>query len=253
MTVHVVIGPPAAGKSTWARTHATPTDVIIDFDLIALALSAPDPTRHPHDHSGHVRTVTKAARAAAIEAAFKLNGCDVYLIHSTPSAARLAEYRRRGAQVHTIDPGRDVVLERIKRERPALMATVARRWYASGGPPPAGTTPAVPARHSRSKRTGGDRRSTTAKGLGWPHQQQVARLKARHRDGAPCPLCGLPMYLADSLDADHTTPRSLGGTVADRLTHARCNRSRGNGTRTPGASRLSVSEPPRHPKTTREW
>jgi hypothetical protein len=29
-----------------------------------------------------------------------------------------------------------------------------------------------------------------------------------------------------SLDADHTLPRAQGGTVADRLLHARCNRGR---------------------------
>lgn len=33
------------------------------------------------------------------------------------------------------------------------------------------------------------------------------------------------------LEADHTLARSLGGTRADRLLLATCNRSRGNGTR----------------------
>lgn len=33
------------------------------------------------------------------------------------------------------------------------------------------------------------------------------------------------------LEADHTIARSLGGTTADRLMLATCNRSRGNGTR----------------------
>jgi len=33
------------------------------------------------------------------------------------------------------------------------------------------------------------------------------------------------------LEADHSNARSLGGTLADRLMLATCNRSRGNGTR----------------------
>ncbi len=73
----------------------------------------------------------------------------------------------------------------------------------------------------------------------------------RHVDGAPCPcqpgcgpacLCvgtgGLPMYRDPrlnpdglALDADHSTPRAFGGTHADRLLFATCNRSRGDGTR----------------------
>jgi hypothetical protein len=52
------------------------------------------------------------------------------------------------------------------------------------------------------------------------------------------------------LEADHTTPRSLGGTVADRLLLAVCNRSRGNGTRLP-AQRPA---PPAQPQpASRDW
>jgi hypothetical protein len=47
--VTVLIGPPAAGKSTYARTHAQPDDIVIDLDAIARALMptpppAPTPT-----------------------------------------------------------------------------------------------------------------------------------------------------------------------------------------------------------------
>lgn len=92
------------------------------------------------------------------------------------------------------------------------------------------------------------------RGLGWAHQQQRRRLLARHRDGTPCPCLdddtcgpacpcrpagvGLPMHRkaernADGmpLEADHTLARSQGGTLADRLMLATCNRSRGDGTR----------------------
>lgn len=81
-------------------------------------------------------------------------------------------------------------------------------------------------------------RTTTERGLGWAHQQAREALVAKHVDGSPCQLCGLPMYLSPALnpdglglDADHTNPRSLGGQLPDRLTHASCNRSRGNGSK----------------------
>ncbi len=73
--------------------------------------------------------------------------------------------------------------------------------------------------------------TTTARGLGHEHQKRRAKLLRSHIDGTPCAWCGEPMYLAQDLDADHSVPRALGGTHADRLLHAACNRSRGDGTR----------------------
>ena len=98
------------------------------------------------------------------------------------------------------------------------------------------------------------RKTTTEKGLGWRHQQDKAALLRNHIDGTPCPCLGLddcgpsclcrphgvgqPMYRDAArnpdgmpLEADHTTARSQGGTRADRLLLATCNRSRGDGTR----------------------
>jgi hypothetical protein len=109
------------------------------------------------------------------------------------------------------------------------------------------------------------------RGLGWKHQQHRASLLRQHHDGTPCPCtdcgpgcpcraarlplgAGHPMYRDPALnvdgmplEADHgDLARSLGGTQADRLLIATCNRSRGNGTRaaTPG-------EP--QPRWSRQW
>lgn len=97
-------------------------------------------------------------------------------------------------------------------------------------------------------------RTTTQRGLGWTHQKRREQLLRNHTDGTPCPcqpgcgpgcICrgtnGLPMYRDPArnpdrmpLEADHTLARSLGGTTADRLLLATCNRSRGDGTRNVG-------------------
>lgn len=80
------------------------------------------------------------------------------------------------------------------------------------------------------------RKSTTARGLGWNHQQNAARLHRTHTDGTPCWWCGKPMYRDPqrnwdhhTLAADHTIARAHGGTRADRLLHATCNKQRGDG------------------------
>lgn len=213
MTLHVVTGPPAAGKSTFVREHAQPGDIRIDFDVLANTLAGLPPGNH--EHTPTIKAITKAARAAAIDTAIKHAGTvDVWVIHSTPSGDTLDNYRRAGAEIHVVDPGRDLVMNRIKKTRPSHMHAVAARWYEANG--------------QTTKRR---RPTTTEKGLGWNHQKQRERLLRMHRDGDACWWCGEPMYRSQSLDADHEDARVNGGAVATRLLHSSCNRSRKDGAR----------------------
>lgn len=78
------------------------------------------------------------------------------------------------------------------------------------------------------------RGKTHLSGLGWRHQQQVRELKRLHIEGTPCWWCGEPMFLAQGLHGDHSTPRAVGGPhqLADRLLHGGgCNEERGDGSR----------------------
>lgn len=213
--VHVVIGPPAAGKSTFVREHAGPGDVVVDFDLLANALSNQDAANH--DHSKDVKMVTKAARAAAVAKACSM-GVATWMIHSSPAPSTLDRYAAAGATIHVVDPGKDVVMSRCKRERPPAMLVAAAKWYDDRKPTPPKTT--------------------TERGLGWEHQRKREALLAVHRDGAPCWWCSRPMYRdktrnfdGQALAADHIQARANGGTTAGRLLHGSCNSSRGDGSR----------------------
>ena len=127
--LYLVLGPPASGKSTWVRQRAKRGDITIDYDAIASVLTRPG--EDPHSPPDHIKAVAKAARLAAIEVALKMaDEHDVYVIHSTPARSRIESYRRRGARVICIDPGEDVVMERISRERPWRMRLAAQKWYA---------------------------------------------------------------------------------------------------------------------------
>lgn len=79
--------------------------------------------------------------------------------------------------------------------------------------------------------SGTHKRTTTQRGLGYRHKQQVADLKRHHVDGTPCWWCAEPMFLTQGLSGDHTQPRSAGGVLADRLLHSACNSERGDGSR----------------------
>lgn len=82
------------------------------------------------------------------------------------------------------------------------------------------------------------KRTTTQRGLGYRHRKQRDYLISVHVDGTACWWCGEPMYRDPDrnpdgrpLSADHTVPRSKGGTLADRLLHWQCNTDRGDGDR----------------------
>ncbi|ODQ97054.1 hypothetical protein BFG51_02735 [Dietzia alimentaria] len=80
--------------------------------------------------------------------------------------------------------------------------------------------------------------STTERGLGWRHQQDVESLRRRHVEGTACWWCGRPMFKdparnfdGKTLEGDHSEARSRGGRKADRLMHSTCNRQRGDGSK----------------------
>ena len=238
MALTVVIGPPGAGKSTWCREHAGHDDVIIDFDLIANALSAPQEGASKHDHPQPVKMLARVARQAAIDKALTLADCDVYLIHSTPSDALLAKYRRAGAEIVVIDPGYDIVMARVKELRPWWMQPVVKKWYERQGTLPTDTPPMK--REPTQKE----------KGLGHEHRKNRTHMLNAHIDGTPCWWCGLGMYREPSrnhdglpLHADHSHSRANRGTRADRFLHDLCNKSRGNGSRDETPARPTYTAP----------
>jgi hypothetical protein len=124
----VITGPPGAGKSSWIRAHAKATDIVIDFDLMALAMAGPGADHH--DHHPVLEKVVHRARFAAMHEAFRhLDQVDVYLINTMPSAKARAQYKRLGARIVTVDPGEAVVRQRVRDMRQPRMEAVVTRWY----------------------------------------------------------------------------------------------------------------------------
>lgn len=216
MTLKIVIGPPAAGKSTYIREHRQPGDITIDYDALANTLAGLEPANH--EHTTTVKRVTKAARDAAIREAQKhAHDMDVWIIHSTPAQTTLDRYRREGADVIVVDPGKKTVMHRIKQERPKHMLAVAAKWYEQQDKPKP--------------------KQAHQRGYDWTHRNNRQRLLYNLVDGTPCEWCGKPMYKDPDrnfdhapLEADHTKDlKHHGPSKADRLVHRHCNRSRRDG------------------------
>lgn len=231
MAIYIVTGPPAAGKSTYIREHRKPGDITIDYDELANTFAGLEPTNH--EHEAHIKSVTQKARQAAIDTALNTHDgtFSIWIIHSTPSPDLIAKYKEAGAEIITIDPGKDLVMKRCKRERPKHMLKIAAAWY------------------NKKSKPG---KTTTERGYGAQHQKQRRILLARHKDGTPCPECGKPMFKTASknfdnaaLEADHGPGSALKyadnkqATKATRLLHRTCNRSGGAWDR-PRASHAEV-------------
>lgn len=126
----VVMGPPAAGKTTHVLANADPVDVVIDLDRIARALMPAAPA-DLYAYPSHLRHVAIGARKAAIERATRtLTPGRVWIIHADPSRRDLELYRMLRYDVVVIDPGRDVVEARVRADRPAELGRYVSRWYA---------------------------------------------------------------------------------------------------------------------------
>ncbi|MFF4166882.1 hypothetical protein [Streptomyces sp. NPDC001741] len=136
----MVTGPPAAGKSSYIRSHARATDIVIDLDLMALAMAGPGADHHAH---GDVlmKVVHRARFAALTEAYQHLDTTDVYVIHTQPGAKAMAKYKRLQARIVVVDPGQSIVMRRIEDMRQPGMKAVATRWYRARRQPSHGAMP----------------------------------------------------------------------------------------------------------------
>jgi predicted kinase len=128
MALYVVMGPPAAGKTTYVMSRANPGDIIIDLDRIAAALTSPGADSRSHGDA--VKRVAHRIRQGAVAEALRHCGdVDVYIIHTTPRPEARAKYDLHAAQYVTVDPGRDVVLARCDEQRSTQARAAAIRWY----------------------------------------------------------------------------------------------------------------------------
>lgn len=133
-TIHAVIGPPGAGKTTYARNHAEPGAIILDMDQMAAAL-APD-----MDTRCMPPELVRAAQGAwlgAYRAATRIETPgDVWIIRCVPRLPHhprlLDEWIALGYDVHVIDPGAHVTMARLSDDERAGSGIIksARRWYA---------------------------------------------------------------------------------------------------------------------------
>ena len=126
--VVIVCGPPCAGKTTWVREHAAPTDMVIDYDDIAQQLGSP--RTHGHHFRYHWPTQKLITRAlAAIETGEQTRAWVIRSLPTQQDRDDLAE--RLGAEVVVLDEPDAVLYDRARhRPNPAQTVSAMNKWRA---------------------------------------------------------------------------------------------------------------------------
>lgn len=125
MTIRIVVGPPASGKTTYVQDHAEPDVLRVDYDALAVTLGSAS----PHVVNEPIRTAAGAAWHELVDGVLD-NAWDAWIIHTHPSGEDIDNYVAAGAQFILIDPGIEQVLEQAEADgRTDETLDAIRAWY----------------------------------------------------------------------------------------------------------------------------
>ncbi|MGP9725555.1 HK97 family phage prohead protease [Corynebacterium sp. AOP40-9SA-29] len=129
MTIHVVVGPPASGKSTFVEQNAPPGTPRFDFDRVADTVAG-DEVKHdaPQAVVDAVLAMRRGLMGWALDAETTVG--ELWLINARPTDSTIAALAGAGATFHLCDPGVDECIARAEREgRPDHTIDRIRSWY----------------------------------------------------------------------------------------------------------------------------
>ena len=240
-TVTLICGPPCAGKTTYAQTHAKPGDLIVDWDLIAQRLGSP--TTHTHRRIYRQRADAEVRRLCdEIKAGLHPTA---WVIRSLPDPHQRQQWAASlGARVVLLDEPDHVLTQRARqRPNPSAVIEAIRYWRRTSRntPPPTHAQPAPTPRHPPPPSPPPRHPDLGRRGPRW----RALRLQvgARHE---PCCRCGQAINYAltwpdpDAFTVDHyphalsTHPHLAEDPANLRAAHQRCNQAAGNSSAQPG-------------------
>lgn len=126
--VVLVLGAPCSGKTTFVRAHASPSDVVIDLDLIAEQLGSPV----SHDHAPQFfEAAAKVRDRMETRVAQSLSG-RAWVIRTSgrPSTRQRLVRRLKATRVVVLNPGIGVCLARAQDagRSPAALSRIVG-WF----------------------------------------------------------------------------------------------------------------------------
>lgn len=178
MAVHLIAGPPGAGKTTYALEKAGPTDRVVDYDLIK-ARVGPDKAQ--------------AVRLAAEAMAPDYDAGDVYIVRSVadPHDRKGVAIRVKADTVTVLAVPADVATARKQsRDGPTTDTSTITQWWDKYAPAPGDTTiqpthqPRLVGRATVPRQAPGTGTQTMSDTQGTPTPADVAKATAPNQGQA---------------------------------------------------------------------
>lgn len=131
MTLHIVVGPPCSGKSSFVEANAPEGAPRFDFDKIAATVGG---IEFNHDRPGPVTDVVMAMRRGlygwVLDPSTEVT--ELWLIEASPTATTVERFEAMGAKFHLLDPGEEECIARAVRDgRPEGTVERIRAWYSA--------------------------------------------------------------------------------------------------------------------------
>ena len=131
MTIHVVMGPPCSGKTTFVNSNAAPGVPRFDFDELAKTVGNTDT---PHSFAQGVVDVVLAMRRGVMGWTLDPETVvdELWVINPQPTDSTLEKFAALGAKFHILDPGEEECIARATRENfPPETIERIKQWYRS--------------------------------------------------------------------------------------------------------------------------
>lgn len=127
--VTVLLGPPGAGKTTYVETHAGASDLVVDLDLLAVALG----TQPVHQKAPAVLPYALAARTAVLATLGRPSGVDRAWLVTTKVGEASDLAQRFGAEFLVIEATPDECWRNVgrgdRRHQAEAVVKQAHRWW----------------------------------------------------------------------------------------------------------------------------
>lgn len=131
MTIHVVVGPPCSGKSTFVESTAPAGIPRFDFDAIASVVAGTDLNHEkPPAVLDTVLAMRRGLMGYLLDSETVID--ELWLINANPSESTISRLAQAGAKFHLVDPGESECIARAERDgRPEGTVERIKQWYQS--------------------------------------------------------------------------------------------------------------------------